>query len=338
MKKTTATDIAKICGVSQATVSYVINNKQGKKISEDVKNLILETAKQMNYHPDKTARNMRLHKAMSLGLVMGSNSVNLTFNTILKGIKRCADQQGYTITLLTDGEHDGENGIQLANQFISYFGSNTIDGIIFMFYEMNDDILKLLETNDIPYVRVSETEVSGKNLSIKTGMDVVIDRCILYCKERQLERISYLLFDRKAHNSAVLYKHSFFQQRVKELYPQARFNTFYTAFCDSDEQIKLWIDQMLQTTDVFITSSPRLTFLAQGMIMQKSMTVPQSIKLISLNHSKMLDMVYPTITHLDVPLVQMGEYATTYLLNQIQGKQTEAVPFLCTLKQGMSTL
>ena len=46
-KKNTVTskDIARECGVSQATVSYVINNKAGKRISEEKRQEILEEMK-----------------------------------------------------------------------------------------------------------------------------------------------------------------------------------------------------------------------------------------------------------------------------------------------------
>ena len=43
-KSVTAKDMANACGISQATVSYVINNKEGKKISEATRKMVFETA------------------------------------------------------------------------------------------------------------------------------------------------------------------------------------------------------------------------------------------------------------------------------------------------------
>ena len=55
-KSVTAKDIARVCGISQATVSYVMNNKEGKKISEATRQLVLKTARELNYVPNSTAK------------------------------------------------------------------------------------------------------------------------------------------------------------------------------------------------------------------------------------------------------------------------------------------
>lgn len=46
-KNVTAKDIAKLCGVSQATVSYVINNRQNQKISEETRRKVLDAVEEI---------------------------------------------------------------------------------------------------------------------------------------------------------------------------------------------------------------------------------------------------------------------------------------------------
>ena len=93
-KSVTAKDIANACGISQATVSYVINNKEGKKISEATRRMVLETAKKLNYVPNSTARSMRTNRAMSIGVIPGRNNLSIGFSHVLWGIKNFLDSAG----------------------------------------------------------------------------------------------------------------------------------------------------------------------------------------------------------------------------------------------------
>ena len=49
-------DIAEAVGVSNATVSLVLGGKSGSRVSESVKNKVLQTAKEMGYHSNDLAR------------------------------------------------------------------------------------------------------------------------------------------------------------------------------------------------------------------------------------------------------------------------------------------
>ena len=84
-KNVTAKDIARACGLSQATVSYVMNNKEGKKISEATRRLVLQTARELNYIPNSTARSMRTNRSMSIGVVTGWNNLSMGFSLVLRG-------------------------------------------------------------------------------------------------------------------------------------------------------------------------------------------------------------------------------------------------------------
>ena len=53
-------DVAREAGVSQATVSYILNNVQNVKIKPETRQAVLDAVKKLNYHPNQIARGMKL--------------------------------------------------------------------------------------------------------------------------------------------------------------------------------------------------------------------------------------------------------------------------------------
>jgi hypothetical protein len=49
--KATMRDIAQACGISVATVSYVLNHSEKEKISHETRLKVLETATRLHYEP-----------------------------------------------------------------------------------------------------------------------------------------------------------------------------------------------------------------------------------------------------------------------------------------------
>ena len=54
--KVTRADVAKLAGVSTATVSYVLNGS--RNISERTRKCVLDAVERLNYKPDMIARSM----------------------------------------------------------------------------------------------------------------------------------------------------------------------------------------------------------------------------------------------------------------------------------------
>ena len=87
-RKVSSKDVARLAGVSQATVSYVLNNTQGVKISDHTRQAVLAAAKKLNYIPNQCARGMRLKKAMSVAVVSDKDVSNTRFMSVLKDKRR----------------------------------------------------------------------------------------------------------------------------------------------------------------------------------------------------------------------------------------------------------
>jgi len=69
--KVTINDVARACGVSKVTVSYVLNNTvRSSKISECTKERIKAAALELGYHPNALARGLTNRRTDSLVMVM----------------------------------------------------------------------------------------------------------------------------------------------------------------------------------------------------------------------------------------------------------------------------
>ena len=64
----TITDVAKMCGVTPATVSRVLNGKKKFSTSAAVRQRIIDTARKLGYVPDLAARNLNRRETRIIGL------------------------------------------------------------------------------------------------------------------------------------------------------------------------------------------------------------------------------------------------------------------------------
>lgn len=58
VKRITSKDVARAAGVSQTTVSFVLNNRAGHSIPEETQRRVLEAARRLDYRPHASARSL----------------------------------------------------------------------------------------------------------------------------------------------------------------------------------------------------------------------------------------------------------------------------------------
>ena len=83
----TMRDVARLAGVSVATVSAVVNGKQ--VVRPVVVARVQDAMKALNFHPDHVARSLRVKKTMTIGAVVPDFSSGF-FVDVLRGIEDVA--------------------------------------------------------------------------------------------------------------------------------------------------------------------------------------------------------------------------------------------------------
>ena len=115
-------DVARVAGVSTATVSRALSNPE--LLTEATRETVIAAIQSTGYRVNQAARNLRKRQAGAV-LVLVPNLGNPFFSEILAGISRGFDLNGPSV-LITDTSERHETGERL----VEYFLDSRIDGMI----------------------------------------------------------------------------------------------------------------------------------------------------------------------------------------------------------------
>ncbi len=118
-------DIAKKFNISTTTVSFILNGKaKEKRISDELKDKVLQFVEEVNYRPNQLARSFRTGKTNIIGLMVEDIS-NSFFSNLARLIEEKAYKNGYKILYCSTG-----NDTMKARELMQMFRDRRIDGYI----------------------------------------------------------------------------------------------------------------------------------------------------------------------------------------------------------------
>ncbi|MGC6174811.1 LacI family DNA-binding transcriptional regulator [Lacrimispora sp. 38-1] len=143
----TMTEIAKLTGVSQATVSRVLNGNTS--VNTEVKKKVLDCAKKHNYQPNIMAQSLVGNQTFLLGMVVTDIS-NPFFAELVKAIESEAAAKGYTLMLFnTDYDREREK------KYLDILKRYRADGVLLVPVSDEESYVEELKHIDIPMVSVT---------------------------------------------------------------------------------------------------------------------------------------------------------------------------------------
>src|SRR5262249_47632181 len=93
----TRKQVAQYAGVSEATVSYVVNNGP-RPVARATRQRVQEAIKTLGYHPDDVARSLRMQRTSTIGLIV-PDTANPFYGEIARIIESAGYENGYTVLL-----------------------------------------------------------------------------------------------------------------------------------------------------------------------------------------------------------------------------------------------
>lgn len=139
-------DVAKLAGVSTATVSRVLNRR--KSVTQEMRNRVFQAVEQLGYVPHGAARALASRRSKTIGAIVPTID-NAIFATSLQTLQERLSEFGYTL-LLASSDYDLERE-QKETQALLEKG---VDGLILVGETHLAGVYGLLGKKRVPYVNI----------------------------------------------------------------------------------------------------------------------------------------------------------------------------------------
>ncbi|HEX7586759.1 MAG TPA: LacI family DNA-binding transcriptional regulator, partial [Anaerolineae bacterium] len=153
-RRVTSKDVAELAGVSRTTVSFVLNDAVGMRVSNKTRQRVKRAALHLNYHPDATARRMVSGRTRVLGFVL-RQTTDQTFADsflpqVLNGLNRGAAAQGYHLLFEPIAPNDKTGA------YARLIRERHVDGIVLSGPRIDDPELSRIHSEGAPIVMMGQ--------------------------------------------------------------------------------------------------------------------------------------------------------------------------------------
>ena len=160
-------DIAKECGVSSATVSYVLNDVPNQSISADTKKRILHVANMVGYVSSASARALATGKTNNFGVYVPHIGHSTHKQRLLQALAEEAETAGYHLVLLTGKclkqqvtNVDAVFAIDISEDDFRILGDNSFVPLLYLDGQIQNDLFYCV-TFDAMKIRQQAMEQYG---------------------------------------------------------------------------------------------------------------------------------------------------------------------------------
>ncbi len=316
--KVTRADVAKLAGVSTATVSYVLNNS--RSMSEKTRQKVLDAVEQLNYKPDMIARSMTTNETMQLSVMVNDIS-NPFYGEIIVGFETAAIEKGYFVNVCT--------GYKDINNYLDNYIARRIDGVFVATvpHKFNLEKLYNLTENGIKVVVSGNTEVNLRKVSaIENDYVTAMEQAVNYLHRMGHEKIAYLSglgrkhsFDRRIEGYLeALKKEKIFSGDELLVEGEA---PYATGIEDGYRLAKALLERKKEFTAIICTND-LMAMGAMSALEDAGIRVPENVSVIGFDDNLFSKNWRPSLTTMSVAKYEFGRKAFELLYNNIKSGNT----------------
>ncbi len=331
-ERVTRADVAKMAGVSETVVSYVINNN--RYVAMDKRKRVEEAVRALNYRPNNIARALKGKQSNQI-LFIADHITNEYFASIVSEMDKYAYNSGYLISLCANRNTE---------EFVSQVISRQYDGIIVSSASFPAEYVEQFTQAGIPVVvfrRLRHQKTIEQVAYLGTGLYTGARSAVSHLIEKGCQNIVYI--DRISARGHISPPDD---MRFGGFVDEMEANGFLVGpeniicGCRSREELEEDVKRRLRTgsqVDGIFGRNDMIACIAMTAASQIGFKVPEEIKVIGFDDSSISRFCSPKLSTVSLRKAEIAKTAIDMLTQMIGGSLPENVDFDTTLIERDST-
>lgn len=312
MKRPSIKDIATLAGVSVATVSYVLNRKEGQRISEETRKKIFEVAETINYTPNKIAKSLKTNKTKLLGLIVADIS-NEFYSHMARSLEDKALKLGYTLIIGSSDEN-----AEKFKKLIELFSQQQVDGMIVAPVSGSEKTLENLINIKYPIVTIDRYLKGVTIPGITIDNQEIAESTTNLLISKNFNKIIYIGYETELPH--LLDRQHGFEKAIKSSEKPVDVQYLLVRLENIAEEVHLQLGKLLGKTPenkALYFSSNKLAVAGLSYLVKNNIKVPKQVSVVAFDETDAYELFPTEITYIQQPIKEMAEEAIKLLDGQI---------------------
>ncbi len=308
----TIKDVAKLAGVSVATISRVLNNSA--VVSPETAEKVNEAIKELNYRPNFLGRNLRKRETNVI-LALVPSTEHTYYSEILHGMQVEALNHGYDVFMSTTNSYRPHE-----ERLLGMLKNRTVDAAVLMGTVLDDETLKEL-TSQYCVALCCEPREGSDALTVMIDNEKAAYDAVKYLISTGHRRIGMVSTEGRAPSSVE--RENGYIRALREsgidFNEKFLFRDSYDYTCGM-KAAEYFSRMENGPTAVFAISD----FLAAGVIKKATelgLNIGREFSVIGFDNISMTEMYTPSITTVEQPCFEIGRTVARLVIENITGQQ-----------------
>lgn len=330
--KATRKDVARLAGVSETIVSYVINNN--RYVADDKRKRVLMAIRELNYKPNSIARALK-GKGSNHILFIADKISTEHFGILVEEMDKIAYDQGYLISLLGKRNND---------DFVSQVVSRQPDGIIVSSVSFHEKYLQMLVDYGVPVVLIGnriyhnlDSRIGVINSGVLQGMQDSV-QLLIKKGRRNIVYIDRISSHGNFSDMDDLRYRGFCEYMKQSSLPFSK-DSIFTGYQTEEELYSALVHRLSSGAklDGIIARNDNLAAVSLLAITECGLHAPRDVSIVGFDNSRISKITTPKLTTVQIDRSGMAKAIMVMMDGMINGKSPATQEFKTQLIEREST-
>jgi len=309
-RKVTMKDVADRAGVSPSTVSFVLAQRTDMRISEETRQRVLRSARELGYRPNLISRSFRTNVTRTVGLISDTIIADQYGGEMIEGSLRSALDLNH---LLVVCETEGDTAIEA--KLIDELLGRQVDGVIYAsLYTRRVVVPRALASHPLVLLNCVAPR---RRIPAIVPDELAAGRCAADSLLRAGHRTDiYIVGSRPPHVLAARERSEGMQNALAAAGVRLRGAVDCDWWPEPAYEAVARLLRAGKRPSALICMNDRIAFGAYQALQEVGIPIPEEISVVSFDDSPLASWLRPQLTSIGLPHAQMGRRAVETLLSQ----------------------